>query len=89
MKSTDWSKTPIYFHYLKNPREFKSSTENVYSDEELKYHLSYLNKLSEEEGESLVSDYEEKTLATLEDLLRHMNMELYIKKIVKSISDKS
>ena len=68
MKITDWSQTPIYFQYVKYGRYIKFN-ERMYSEEEVKYNLSYLKQLSPDEASKLKDEYFDRTVATLDELL--------------------
>ena len=73
LKNTDWSQTPIYMHYLRN-RRYIHDNDQIYSELELQYNISYLNKLSDdiqrEEELQLVDQFYQKTILTLEELMR-------------------
>lgn len=84
LKNTDWSQTPIFFHYLRNGR-YIHDNEEIYSELELKYNISYLNKVDDniqkEEEQELVDSYYQKTMLTLEELMVQLNMMYYMDKI--------
>ena len=44
LKCTDWSQTPVYYQFLRNGR-WKHEDDNIYSEIELQYNISYINKL--------------------------------------------
>ena len=44
LRATDWSQTPVYHQFLRN-RRWKHEDESVYSEIELRYNISYINKL--------------------------------------------
>ena len=48
-KQTDWSKTPVYHQFLKNAR-WKHENDQIYSEVELQYNLSYINKFVSKEN---------------------------------------
>lgn len=84
LKSTDWSQTPIYFHYLRNGR-YIHENEEIFSELELQYNISFLNKVDEniqrEEEVTLVDTFYNKTMATLEELMCQLNMMYFMDKI--------
>ena len=44
LRNTDWSQTPVYFQFLRNGR-WKHEDQEIFSEIELKYNITYLNKL--------------------------------------------
>ena len=48
LKGTDWARTPIYHQYLRNGR-WKHEDDQIYSEIELQYNISYLNKVENNE----------------------------------------
>lgn len=80
MKATDWGQTPIYHQYLRNGR-WKHEDDNIYSEIELQYYISYLNQIDNKEKElhaedvkAILDKYYKKTMHTLEVLMNQMNM---------------
>ena len=84
LKNTDWSQTPIYFQYLRSGR-YINENENIFSEVELQYYISFLNKVDEnlqrEEEVTLVDTFYNKTMLTLEELMCQLNMMYYMEKI--------
>lgn len=84
LKNTDWSQTPIYFHFLRNGR-YIHENDSILSELELKYYISFLNKIDEniqrEEEVILVDTFYTKTMSTLEELMAQLNMMYYMDKI--------
>mmetsp|Transcript_8523 Transcript_8523/g.13124 ORF Transcript_8523/g.13124 Transcript_8523/m.13124 type:complete len:202 (-) Transcript_8523:47-652(-) len=85
MKRTDWSRTPIYYQFLRNGRWMHEDS-SIYSEIELKYLFSalqgMLNAENKEEfmkveGVRIVNKHSKKTLNTLEILLQQLNMMYY------------
>lgn len=75
LKGTDWGQTPIYHQYLRNGR-WKHEDDNIYSEIELQYYISYLNQidfnekeLTEEDVKTILDKYYKKTMHTLEVLM--------------------
>ena len=93
LKQTDWSQTPIYHQYLRNGR-WKHEDDNIYSEVELQYYISYLNQIDNNEKELQPEDvkvildkYYKKTMHTLEVLMNQMNMQYYLEKIRLMFAD--
>ena len=92
LKQTDWSRTPVYHQFLRNGR-WKHEDNNIYSEIELKYNVSYINKhisnmnaaelkdKYQDEQKMIAEKYYEKTMHTLEVLMNQMNMMYYWEKI--------
>lgn len=89
LKATDWSQTPVYHQFLRN-RRWKHEDESVYSEIELRYNISYINKLRNIENIKelnktdtlqIIEEFKEKTFYTLEILMNQCNMMYYWEKI--------
>lgn len=95
LKNTDWSRTPVYHQFLRNGR-WKHEDEGIYSEIELQYNLSYINKVVEglhgngdddekkankTEISGVIDKYFEKTMHTLEILMNQLNMMYYWEKV--------
>jgi hypothetical protein len=92
LKHTDWSRTPIYHQYQRNGM-WKHEDENIYSEIELKYNISYINKFIQnmnaaelkekyqDEQKMIAEKYYYKTMHTLEVLMNQLNMMYYWEKI--------
>jgi hypothetical protein len=80
LKQTDWSRTPVYHQFSRNGR-WKHEDEQIYSEIELKYNVSYINKFIanmnaaelkekyEDEQKMIAGKYYNKTMHTLEVLM--------------------
>ena len=77
LRATDWSQTPVYYQFLRNGR-WKHEDDNIYSEIELQYNLSLLNKLidgdskeqmQKENAEEINAKYLGKTMQTLQVLM--------------------
>lgn len=93
--STDWSQTPVYFQFLRNGH-WKHEDDSIYSEMELKYNITYLNKIiNRENAEEMHKDqnkdlnekYLEKTMMTLSVLFNQMNMMYYWEKLRLEYAD--
>jgi hypothetical protein len=80
---------------MKNGR-WKHEDDNIYSDLEIKYHISYLNKFVNNENRDeidqhdalpILDRYLEKTMHTLEVLMNQLNMMYYWEKIRLMFTD--
>lgn len=89
LQQTDWSQTPVYHQFLRNGR-WKHEDTSVYSEIELQYNLSYINKLINNENVDeltknemcdTIKEYTVKTMHTLEVLMNQCNMMYYFEKI--------
>lgn len=96
LKCTDWSQTPVYYQFLRNGR-WKHEDDNIYSEIELQYNISYINKLiTGENKEQIQIDTEKeinqkylaKTMQTLQILMNQMNMMYYWEKLNLEYGDK-
>ena len=82
----------MYHQFLRNGR-WKHEDNNIYSEIELKYNVSYINKhisnmnaaelkdKYQDEQKMIAEKYYEKTMHTLEVLMNQMNMMYYWEKI--------
>lgn len=97
LRQTDWSRTPIFHQFQRNGR-WKHEDDQIFSDVELKYNISYLNKyinvdidpeeeIDPKELKKLVSRYFDKTMHTLEVLMNQLNMMYYLEKIRLMFAD--
>lgn len=89
LKATDWSLTPVYHQFQRNGR-WKHEDEQIYSDLELQYNISYLNRfinadnvedITNNEGKPMVKKHFSKTMHTLEVLMNQLNMMYYWEKV--------
>jgi hypothetical protein len=92
LKQTDWSRTPVYHQFLRNGR-WKHEDDKIYSEIELKYNISYINKCIsnmnaaelkekyEDEQKMIAEKYYNKTMHTLEVLMNQLNMMYFWEKI--------
>lgn len=89
LKSTDWSQTPVYYQFLRNGR-WKHEDDNIYSEIELQYNISYINKLITgankeqiqlETATEINEKYLAKTMQTLQVLMNQMNMMYFWEKL--------
>ncbi len=44
LRNTDWATTPVYYQFQRNNR-WKHEDSAIYSEVEVKYNISYLNKI--------------------------------------------
>jgi len=88
-RQTDWSRTPVYHQFLRNGR-WKHEDDQIYSEIELQYHISYINKfvnpenieeINENEAKQILDKYFDKTFHTLEVLMNQLNMMYYWEKV--------
>ena len=93
LKQTDWSRTPIYHQFLRNGR-WKHEDDQIYSEIELQYNISYLNKvnnndaqLQQEESKVILDRHYKKTMHTVEVLMNQLNMMYYLEKIRLMFAD--
>ena len=49
LKNTDWANTPLYYQFQRNGR-WKHEDDNIFSEIELQYNISYLNKFVNSEN---------------------------------------
>ena len=89
LQKTDWAKTPIYEMFIEEQR-WRHTDESIYSEIELKYLHSSLQKMqnlpSQEEfniteGQAILEKHWDKTLHTLEVLMTHTNMMYFFEKV--------
>lgn len=85
----------MYYQFVRNGR-WKHEDDNIYSEIELQYNMSYFNKLiSGESGEEvtlettkeIIEKYLKKTMQTLQVLMNQMNMMFYWEKLRLEFSD--
>ena len=55
LKNTDWASTPIYYQFQRNGR-WKHEDDNIFSEIELQYNISYLNKFVSNENQEEIDE---------------------------------
>jgi len=95
LKNTDWSQTPVYYQFLRNGR-WKHEDDRIYSEVELQYHISSLNKMlnienteemNQTDAKGIHKLYYDKTMNTLEVLMNQLNMMYYYEKVRVEFAD--